>query len=323
MAIMSLSSKPISRSSGRSAVAAAAYRSASELTDERTGEVHDYRSKAGVVATACSVGNQRVDRSTLWNTAEAAEKRKDGRTAREWLLALPAELSPRDRQKLATDFATLLQQRYGVATDACIHTPSRHGDDRNHHVHLMATTRQVTLDHDGKPVFGAKATFELENKARQKLGLPSTMQEMKSLRREWADIVNRAMELAGHTQRIDHRSHAERGIDDEPSMHVGPAATAFERKHHRPSDVRLRQRAERMAAFQKKLDARKASDAARADVRKAKDEAYILQSVARSLEIRASNSGRLEAMMLNEAQRARDNSKHAMQKALSSAARAC
>ncbi|ACI50259.1 MobA/MobL protein [Gluconacetobacter diazotrophicus PA1 5] len=321
MAIMSLSSKPISRSAGRSAVAAAAYRSAEKLTDERTGQIHDYRNKNGVVATACSVGNQRVDRETLWNAAEAAEKRKDGRTAREWLLALPSELSPRDRQQLAAEFAKMLHQKYGVATDICIHEPSRTGDDRNHHAHLMATTRIVTIE-NGKPVFGAKATFELENRERQRRGLPSTMQEMKGIRREWADMVNHALELAGSTERIDHRSHADRGLDEAPSRHLGPAATAIERKTNQPSELRLKHRAERMAAFQEKLAARRAVKAARDEQRKAKDEAYIAKSVARGLDIAASRNDRLTAMLHNEAQRARDNSISAMQRAAASATRA-
>ncbi len=125
MAIYHASTKPIARSAGRSAVAAAAYRAGVELVDARTGLVHDYTRKGGVelteILTPDGLG---VERNALWNAAELAEKRKDARTAREWIVALPAELDAGQRRDLTHDFAQALVERYGVAADLAIHAPT-------------------------------------------------------------------------------------------------------------------------------------------------------------------------------------------------------
>src|SRR3546814_8116494 len=86
------------------------------------------------------------DRSALWNAAEAAEKRKDAKVAREYELGLPAELDAGQRRDLVRAFAEDIRDRYGVAVDAAIHAPHDYGDDRNHHAHVMTTTRVVDAD---------------------------------------------------------------------------------------------------------------------------------------------------------------------------------
>ncbi|KAA8419801.1 conjugal transfer protein TraA, partial [Acetobacter sp. DmW_125130] len=144
MAIYHLSVKSISRSAGRSVVAAAAYRAGQELTDERQGLTHDYTRKQGVedaFIVAPDGADWAQDRNALWNAAEAAEKRKDAKTGREYELALPAELDADARKELARDFAAELVERYGVVADVAIHEPGRQGDNRNHHVHILTTTR--------------------------------------------------------------------------------------------------------------------------------------------------------------------------------------
>ena len=147
MAIFHLSTKPVSRSAGRSAVAAAAYRTKDVLLDERQGLLHDYTKRSGVpfekVVLPEGADEAHWTRERLWNAAEFAEVRKDARTAREWEVALPEELSPDDRKALALGFARELAQRYGCAVDVGIHTPGDGGDRRNHHAHLLATTRVV------------------------------------------------------------------------------------------------------------------------------------------------------------------------------------
>ena len=230
MAIYHASTKPLSRSAGRSAVAAAAYRSGSELTDERTGERRDYTRKGGVVsAEVIMPDGSTADRAALWNAAEAAEKRKDARTAREWEVALPSELSKEQRQELARGFARSLAERYGVAADCAIHAPGGKGDQRNHHAHIMLTTRQVVME-DGHILMGPKSDLELDNKQRAQRGLPSSEQQFKDIRQDWADQQNSALEQAQSTERVDHRSHAERGIEAEPGRHLGPAGTALQRE---------------------------------------------------------------------------------------------
>src|SRR3546814_10139863 len=88
----------------------------------------------------------RQDRSALWNAAGAAEKRKDAKVAREYELGLPAELDAGQRRDLVRAFAVDIRDRYGVAVDAAIHAPHDYGDDRNHHAHVMTTTRVVDAD---------------------------------------------------------------------------------------------------------------------------------------------------------------------------------
>src|SRR5690606_738291 len=147
MAIYHLSVKPVSRGVGRSATAAAAYRSASQVADRTTGQVFDYTRKSGVEHSEIVLPTQAAqrdihwprDREQLWNAAEEAEKRKDARVAREYEVALPHELSRQQRLELVRDFSQEIANRYGVAVDFAIHKPHREGDDRNHHAHVLTT----------------------------------------------------------------------------------------------------------------------------------------------------------------------------------------
>jgi len=167
VALYSLSTKPISRSGGRSAVAAAAYRSGTELADERTGLVADYTRRRGVVHTEIVTrdGVPVPEREALWNQAEAAERRKDSRVAREYVVALPHELDADQRLALARELAVELSERYGVAVDLAVHAPDREGDERNHHAHLLVTTR--AYGHDG---LGDKVRIEWPDKRLRKAG---------------------------------------------------------------------------------------------------------------------------------------------------------
>lgn len=232
MAIYHASTKPVSRAAGRSATAAAAYRAAARVFDRRTGEIHDYRKKGGVVAAGIVMpdGSRATQlREQLWNAAEDAEKRKDGRVAREWVIALPDELNNDQRIALAANFAKTLAAEYGVAADLAVHEPSKKGDDRNHHAHILLTTRQAKLGADGIEL-GEKASIELSDKARKERGMKPAADDVKRMRKLWADMANAALAEAGHEARIDHRSHAERGIDEMPTTHLGPTATAIKRK---------------------------------------------------------------------------------------------
>lgn len=216
-----LAVKSVSRSAGRSATAAAAYRAGDEIKDERTGLVHDYTRKQGVEHSAlilpAGAPEWAADRAALWNAAEQAEKRKDAKVAREFEVALPAELDADARRELALSFAREISDRYGVAVDVAIHAPHRHGDDRNHHAHMLATTRQLGLEG-----LGAK-TRELDVKATASVAV-------EQLRERWAEMQNLALERAGSGERVDHRSYKARGIDQEPQLKQGPAVTAMERK---------------------------------------------------------------------------------------------
>jgi ATP-dependent exoDNAse (exonuclease V) alpha subunit len=115
-----------------------------KLKDERTGLTHDFTRKDGVAhSEIISNLDIEIDRSELWNLAEKSENRKDARTAREWVIALPDELDADQRKDLAKAFATALVDRYGVIADLAIHEPSKGGNDKNHHAHIMLTTRKA------------------------------------------------------------------------------------------------------------------------------------------------------------------------------------
>ena len=246
MAIYHATTKPISRSSGRSATASAAYRAGVEIMDERTGLTHDYSKRDGVAMTFTfkvdSDGKtERLDRNELWNKAELAENRKDARTAREWIVAIPNELLPddvadqkglknNDGAKAVVAFAKELSKRYGVAIDLAIHSPDKEGDNRNWHAHIMTTTRQVSLSANGDIELGDKATIELSNTKRKTLGLGSTSAEIKELRELWAMAANKYLKHQGHDERLDHRSYAERGIEQLPTQKLGWKASAMERR---------------------------------------------------------------------------------------------
>lgn len=218
MAIFHCQAKAISRAAGRSATAAAAYRAGVCLKDERTGEIHDYSRKKGIeYSEIITPDGSTTAREQLWNAAEIAEKRKDAKVAREWELALPDELSEKERIEVARDFAKAICVTYGVAADLCIHAPGKDGDKRNHHAHILTTTRSYQ-------------NGQLGEKTRV-LDSPKTSgKEVESMRKVWADIANRALEKAGHEVRIDPRSLKKQGIDREPTSHLGPAATAMERR---------------------------------------------------------------------------------------------
>lgn len=228
MAIYHLSVKTISRSAGRSATAAAAYRAGVEIADERTGEVHDYTRKGGVESAALILPADApawaADRAALWNAAEQAETRKNSTVAREFEIALPAELSADDRQRLAHDFAREIVERHGCAADVAIHAPGKEGDNRNHHAHILVTTRRLKAD-------GFKEkTRELDD---QKTG------EVTRWRERFASLQNERLYEAGLTVQVDHRSLEAQGIDREPTRHLGPAAVGFERRTGEPSRKRL------------------------------------------------------------------------------------
>ena len=231
MAIYHLSVKPVSRGDGRSATAASAYRAGELVHDRITGQAFDYTRKRGVEHAEIVLPVDAVrrdinwarDREALWNEAERAENRSNSRVAREYEIALPHELSRVQRLDLVRGFATEIADRYGVAVDFAIHAPHRAGDERNHHAHLLATTR--VIEPGG---LGEKATIEWSDANRRKAELTPARGEIEAIRERWAVCVNE--KLLEHGIRIDHRSLAVQGIGREPMVHLGPAVSGMERR---------------------------------------------------------------------------------------------
>ena len=238
--------KSISRGSGQSAIASAAYRAGEKLQDARYGKVQDYSKKEGVLSKEIifpsALKNQTsIDRNSLWNKAEEAEKRKDSRVAREWIVNLPHELNEQQRQQLAHEFSQKLADKYNVIADCCIHQPSdkevaRGADPRNFHAHIMLTTRQVHLTADGNIVLGEKAAIELSDKKRKSLGLERVSDEIVELRQLWEQTANTKLAEIG-CELINSRSYKERGLDIEPQIKMGKNATQLKRRTGKDTPV--------------------------------------------------------------------------------------
>ncbi|WP_151521407.1 MobQ family relaxase [Salipiger aestuarii] len=193
MAIYHLRATMISRSQGRSATAAIAYRVAERIEDRRTGLTFDYAARGGVDHTEILAPDHAPDwvrdRSELWNRVEESETRKNSQVAREVRVALPDELTHAQRVALVRDYAQAQFVDRGMVADIALHAPGREGDERNHHAHILLTTREV--DADG---------FTTKNRDWNKVEV------LEGWREAWARDSNAALERAGIEDRVDHRT---------------------------------------------------------------------------------------------------------------------
>ena len=259
--------KPVSRATGRSAVAAAAYRAGERMTDERTGIQHDYRAKGGVIESFILVPFEAPawasDRAELWNAIEAGTKAKNGRLATELELALPHELTAEQRRALVEGFAREMVEKYKVAVDVAIHKGGKGGDHRNHHAHMMITHREITAQGVGE--IANTKTIERKVKGEIKpVKIAGAFNEADIIptRKAWADAINAAYKAAGLDIRADHQSHADRGLLAEPTKHLGPAASAMERRGEATSRGDLNREITATNAKRERLEAERLSLAA-------------------------------------------------------------
>lgn len=218
--------KIIQRSKGQTATAAAAYRSGTRLKDERTGEIHDYRKKEGIAHNLLlfPIGTPEniVDRQTLWNAAEKREKHPKAQTAREVEISFPYEFNEQQRLEAGYAIANLIVDRYNVAADFAFHQPSKKGDERNHHVHILFTNRSFK-DGDWSKTKDLPFEFGRGEKGRAQA-------EVLNLRQNIADVLNQISVRDGLEIYIEHLSFEQRGLDREPTKHLGKDATQLERK---------------------------------------------------------------------------------------------
>lgn len=198
MAIFHMSAQTISRSKGHSSVAAAAYRHGEKLTDEHTGEIHDYSKKKGisdsVILIPESADRNFLKPAYLWNTIEKSEKRKDAQLAREFNIALPVEMTDEQKKALAIDFCQEHFVKNGMIADIAFHKL----DSDNPHFHVMLTTRSLTPDDS-----------EFGHKVREW----NSKEQLQEWRKSWADTANEHMQKAGIDAHIDHRSLKEQKAD--------------------------------------------------------------------------------------------------------------
>lgn len=217
MAIFSYSASVIQRSKGQSAVASAAYQNGISMIDNRTGEKHNY-SRAdhavvniGAVYAGCKKPESPED---FWNKAEAAEKRKNSRTARKLIIALPAELSKKQHWEIVKEHMSFLVKEYQAGASASLH----YDKEKNPHVHIQMTTRRVNKNGE----FTEKIR-ELDGSYKQR------KIEIEKMREAWSTTCNLRLQKSGY-ETVDHRSYKRQGIDKVATKHLGPAATALQKK---------------------------------------------------------------------------------------------
>ena len=220
MAQYRLAVQTIQRAAGRSAVAAAAYRSGARLVDDRLAMEFDFAAKDDIefaaIMTPANAPTAYQDRQTFWNAAEAAERRKDAVPARELLLSLPHELDFQQRRELVRAFVSEHVVARGMIADVAMHRPGKQGDQRNFHAHILVTTRAA-----GPEGFGRKPP---------EWWSPKMVREWRA---GWATIQNEHLRrhLGPDAPQVSHLSLSERGVDRAPTVHLGPSATALERKN--------------------------------------------------------------------------------------------
>lgn len=256
MALYLLRAKHISRGTGALVTRAAAYRSGERIRDERTNKVFDFSSRNDVaykevVLPAQLAGRADMDwtqnRATLWNAVEHSGLRRNSRLAREWMVSLPAELNMAERNRLARTFASELANQYGSAVDLSVHEPRPGSDARNHHAHLLMTTREVSPEG-----IGARTTLELGGRERRLRGLGPQKVEYLAIRARWAQLTNDALRSQGLSVRVDHRSLQQQGIDREPVPTI-PAHVFYAERRQGPTAAGNAIR----ARYQERVEARR------------------------------------------------------------------
>ena len=241
IAIYHCSIKIVSRGKGKSAVAAAAYRSGEKLTNEWDGLTHDYTKKGGVVHSEILLPAHAPpafsDRSTLWNSVELSEKSNNAQLAREVEIALPVELSREEQARLVREYCSSQFVSKGMIADFNLHDTG----GGNPHAHILLTMRP--LDEKGAWLPKSKKEYVLDENG-EKIRLPSGRYKTRKVdlvdwnnrenaevwRRAWADLANEFLAQNNRPERIDHRSYERQGIDQIPTVHVGVSATQMEKK---------------------------------------------------------------------------------------------
>ena len=224
MAIYHCSIKIISRGKGRSAVAAAAYRSGEIIKNEYDGVTHDFTAKRGIVHTEIVLPDhapaEYADRAILWNAVEKSERYKTAQLVREIEIGLPKELTGAEHISIVRDFVKQNFVAAGMCADFAIHDTG----GGNPHAHIMLTMRPI--EQDGK--WGQKSRTE------NGIKIPTVdwneQTKAEEWRAAWADICNQYLERGNHAERIDHRSYERQGIGQIPTVHLGVAAFQMEKR---------------------------------------------------------------------------------------------
>ncbi|MGI6766540.1 MAG: MobQ family relaxase [Lentihominibacter sp.] len=234
----------ISRGKGKSAVASAAYIAGEKIKNEWDGVTHDYTKKQGVIHKEIFLPDHApkefTDRTTLWNSVELFEKNANAQLARNFIIALPKELSLEENKKLITEF---IQDNFvdeGMIADLAIHDESQDGNN-NIHAHIMTIVRP--LNEDGTWGQKSKKEYMLNENGEKilgKNGKPKTRKveltnwndrdNVEKWRESFSNLCNRYLQENEIDKRVDHRSFKRQAVKQIPTIHLGAAASALERK---------------------------------------------------------------------------------------------
>ena len=231
MAIYHFKTTPISRGNGHSVTAKFAYICRDKIKDELTGKIHNYssqKSKADLIDTGraypIDLDNWRnLSSKEVWNKAEQAENRKDARVGREFLIALPKELTIQQNKVLTQDFCNRLSRKYGTYVEFAIHNEK--DVNNNIHAHILTSTRK--FDITNPKLFTDKTNLELSQKKCKELGIKCTDEQITDLRKDWESIVNRYLKTYGFDIAVSCDKKENREL---VKKHLGKDANALEKK---------------------------------------------------------------------------------------------
>lgn len=280
MAIFYMRVKNISRGSGKSAVAAAAYRAGEKLQSDYDGITSDYTKKTGIlhseIILPAGADESFSDRQTLWNEVEKAEKADNARLAKEFVVAIPKELSQEEQIKLAQNYARKISHDFGVAVDLAIHSGNKSNDFTNTHAHILCTSRPFSngglaqfkerkeyaldesgnripvLDENGNQKIGARGR-KMWKRVKVQDNPLDRQENMERWRANWAYECNMALARNGIDEMIDHRSYARQGVDKVGQFHEGPAATAMRRQGKLTKVARMNEQIQLVNCFRHAL----------------------------------------------------------------------
>ena len=214
------------RSDNKSAVAGAAYQSGENLHSDYDDKMKRYKYKTPEVVhkeimLPEHAPPEYADRATLWNAVEAVENQWNSQLARRFVLCFPVEVPPEQYLQMLREYCQEQFVSKGMIVDFAIHDKG----DGNPHAHIMLTMRG--FDENGQRI---KLPSGQWKSRRVNLNDWNDKGNVEKWRTAWADIENKYLEMNGRPERADLRSYARQGIDQIPTVHMGPEAFNMEKR---------------------------------------------------------------------------------------------
>lgn len=273
-----------SREGGRSAIAAAAYRSGEPIYDQAEQKTYDYTRKEDVMHKEIMLPEdapawaKTLTREQLWNKVEAAENRKDAQLARDMIGSLARELTLEQQIAMVREFVRTNLTSRGMIADIAIHDKEAGDGGRQPHVHILVTLRELRSDG-----FDRRKNREWNN---QNL--------VQVWRDSWEKLTNEALEAAGNPKRLDLKSNKERGINRSPQEYMGYEAMSLERRGIRTEKGNRNRRRKHLNSVRELLPPKRETESP--DLDKETQSSPSLATAARDLKSGASGGGQAANM---------------------------